>query len=55
MNNIQKGLYHMNSENYGTHIKHIRQKMGLTQNQVSEYSGSRVPTRESREQPQSFA
>ena len=26
----------MNSENYGTHIKHIRQKMGLTQNQVAE-------------------
>lgn len=39
MNNIQKGLYHMNSENYGTHIKHIRQKMGLTQNQVAEALG----------------
>ena len=26
----------MNSENYVTHIKHIRQKMGLTQNQVAE-------------------
>lgn len=39
MNNIQKGLYHMNSENYGAHIKHIRQKMGLTQNQVAEALG----------------
>ena len=29
----------MNSENYGTHIKHIRQKMGLTQNQVAEALG----------------
>ena len=29
----------MNSEDYGTHIKHIRQKMGLTQNQVAEALG----------------
>ena len=29
----------MNSENYGTHIKYIRQKMGLTQNQVAEALG----------------
>ena len=29
----------MNSENYGTHIKHIRQKMCLTQNQVAEALG----------------
>ena len=29
----------MNSENYGTHIKQIRQKMGLTQNQVAEALG----------------
>ena len=29
----------MNFENYGTHIKHIRQKMGLTQNQVAEALG----------------
>ena len=26
-------------KNYGTHIKHIRQKMGLTQNQVAEALG----------------
>ena len=29
----------MKSEDYGTHIKHIRQKMGLTQNQVAEALG----------------
>ena len=29
----------MNSEDYGTHIKNIRQKMGLTQNQVAEALG----------------
>ena len=29
----------MNSEDYGTHIKHIRQNMGLTQNQVAEALG----------------
>ena len=29
----------MNSEDYGTHIKPIRQKMGLTQNQVAEALG----------------
>lgn len=29
----------MNSEDYGTYIKHIRQKMGLTQNQVAEALG----------------
>ena len=29
----------MKSEDYGTHITHIRQKMGLTQNQVAEALG----------------
>ena len=39
MNNIERTLSYPESENYGTHIKHIRQKMGLTQNQVAEALG----------------